>query len=110
MTYITNFKTSYAYCLILNSICHMVFYLISNLFCFNYITRQQFVLKYSSVFIKLLYLLTFTFAIKIFFKFSSPRNIILICPKLKSLKHINKEIDSSLVVVEYIPFLSNLSK
>ena len=54
---------------------------------------------------------TFTFAINnCFFKFSSQRNISLICPKLKILKHINKEIDSSLVVVEYIPFLSNLSK
>ena len=34
----------------------------------------------------------------------------LICPKLNILKHINKEIDSSLVEVDYIPFLSNLSK
>ena len=31
---------------------HMVLYLISNLFCFKFITRQQFVLKYLSVFIK----------------------------------------------------------
>ena len=46
---------------------------------------------------------------KYFFKFSSPRDIILICPKLYILKHINKEKDNSLVVVEYIPFLSNLS-
>ena len=46
--------------------------------------------------------------IKIFLKFSSPRNIILICPKLKILKHINKEIDSCLVVVEYIPFPRNI--
>ena len=30
--------------------------------------------------------------------------------KVKDSKHINKEIDSSLVVLEYIPFLSNLSK
>ena len=89
----------------------MVFNLISNLFCFKFITSQQFVLKYLSVFIKLLlYLLTFRFAMKIFCKFSSLRNIILICPKLNILKLINKEIDSSLVVVEYIPFLSNLSK
>ena len=33
---------------------------------------------------------------KDFFKLSSPRNIILICPKLNILKHINKEIDSFL--------------
>ena len=44
-----------------------------------------------------------------YLKFSSPQNIILICPKI--LKHISKEIDSSLVVVEeYIPFLLNSSK
>ena len=80
----------------------MVFYLIPNLFCFKFITRHQFVLKYLSVTISInIYICNIGF-----FKFSSPRNIILICPKLKILKHINKEIDSSLVAEEYIPFLS----
>ena len=91
--------------------CHMVFYLISSLFFFKFITRQQFVLKYLSVFIKLLYIyINIYICNKEFCKVSSTRNIILICPKLKTIKHINKEIDSSLVVLEYIPFLSNLSK
>ena len=41
-----------------------------------------------------------------YLKFSSPQNIILIYQKLKILKHINTEIDTSLVEVgEYIPFV-----
>ena len=83
----------------------MVFYLISNLFCFKFITRQQFVLKYLSVFYQVTISINIYICNKDFFKFSSPRNIILIYLKLKILKHINKEIDSSLVVVENISFL-----
>ena len=83
----------------------MVFYLISTLVCFKFITRQQFVLKYLSVFYSVAISINIYICNKDLFKFLSPRNIILICPKLKIQGHINKEIDSSLVVVEYIPFL-----
>ena len=87
----------------------MVFYLISNLFCFKFIARQQFVLKYLSVLLSYYIYKHLHLQKRNFVKFSSPRNINLICPKIKD-KHINKEINSSFVVVEYIPFLSNLSK
>ena len=80
------------------------------MFCFKSITRHKFVIKYLSGFIKLIYLLTFTFAIEIFLSFHFQEISFLICPKLKILKRINNEIDRHLVVVEYTLFLPNLSK
>ena len=79
---------------------------------FKFITRQQFVLKHLPVvfFYSVAISINIYICNKDFLKFSSPRNIILICLKLKILEHIDKEIDSSLVVVVYIPFLSNAPK
>ena len=74
-------------------------FIISNLFCYKFITRQQIVLNQLSVYIKLLYLLTFTFAIKQFLEVFILTKKNLNIPKLKILKHIHIEIDFSLVAV-----------
>ena len=83
----------------------------SNLFCFKNYNKTAVCSKIFISFYNVTISINIYICNKEFFKkFSSPRNIILVCSKLKTLKHINKEIDSSLVVVEYIPFLSNLAK